>query len=214
MVTYLRNAARPRVPRWHAGFLALLPAIAAHARIAFRHRDPEALEDAVAECIAGALVAYVRLYEQGKVELAYPSVLARFAAAQVRSGRKVGSRLSSRDVMSLHCRQRSGIVVEPLDYFDRQKNQWREAVVQDTRTAPVPEIVCFRLDFADWLRRLPVRNRRIAESLALGNSTSETAEKFDVSPGRIAQLRRELAESWAEFRGENSTATKLEPVAA
>ena len=56
MIANLQKRVRPRVPRWHAGFIAILPAIAAHARMAFRHHGPEACEDAVAECIAGALV--------------------------------------------------------------------------------------------------------------------------------------------------------------
>ena len=55
--------------------------------------------------------------------------------------------------------------------------------MQDTRTAPVPEIVTFRCDFADWLKRLNRRDRRIAETLALGNRTSDVAKRFNVSAG-------------------------------
>ena len=33
----------------------------------------------------------------------------------------------------------------------------------------VPDIVAFRCDFGAWLAQLPRRNRRIAESLAIGN---------------------------------------------
>jgi len=55
--------------------------------------------------------------------------------------------------------------------------------------------------FANWLRRLSRRNRRIAQFLALGNRTSDTARKFKVSEGRVSQLRRELAESWRAFVG-------------
>jgi transposase-like protein len=67
----------------------------------------------------------------------------------------------------------------------------------------VPDIVSFRVDFADWLASLSRRDRRIAESLAIGNRTSDVAKRFDVSSGRISQLRRELAESWTEFTGES-----------
>jgi hypothetical protein len=35
--------------------------------------------------------------------------------------------------------------------------------------------VCFRIDFPEWLARLSRRNRRIAESLACGNSTNHVA---------------------------------------
>ena len=67
---------------------------------------------------------------------------------------------------------------------------------------PCPTSWRFRCDFADWLQSLPRRDCHIAESLALGNRTSEVAKQFDVSDGRISQLRRELAESWCEFVGE------------
>jgi DNA-directed RNA polymerase sigma subunit (sigma70/sigma32) len=137
-----------------------------------------------------------------KLDLCYASVLGRFAVAQVRDGRKVGCKLNVRDVLSRYCQKRKGIVVERLDRFDDEENQWQEAVVEDTRTSTVPDIVSFRVDFADWLANLTRRDRRIAESLAIGNRTSDVAKRFDVSAGRISQLRRELAASWREFTGE------------
>jgi len=79
------------VPAWHNLFLAMLPTIVTHARLAFRHLRPEAREDAIAECVANALVAFARLVQLGKVDLAYPTVLARYAVAQVNDGRKVGA---------------------------------------------------------------------------------------------------------------------------
>ena len=193
------------VPAWHAGFLAMLPAIANHARICFRRLDAEAQEEGIQEAIANAVVAYVRLCQLGKVDLAYPTVLARYAVAQVNGGRKVGSRLNVREVLSKYAQRQKGIIVERLDHFDHEENQWREAVVQDTRTAPVPDVVAFRCDFSDWLRRLPRRDRRIAESLALGNRTGEVAGRFKVTAARISQLRRELATSWCQFVGEEGS---------
>jgi len=197
---------RPRsqasVPAWHAGFLAMLPVIHAYARGAFAHLNPEARQDMIQEVVANALVAFVRLYQQGRVALAYPTVLARYGVAQVRDGRRVGAKLNIKDPLSRYCQKRKGVVVERLDVFDEEENAWAEAVVQDTRTATVPDIVAFRCDFADWLASLCRRDRRIAESLAIGNRTSDVAKRFDVSPGRISQLRRGLAGSWREFVGE------------
>lgn len=83
-----------------------------------------------------------------------------------------------------------------------EENQWQEAVVQDTRTAPVSEIVAFRCDFKDWLNDLRRRDRRITESLAPGNRTQDVAKRLQVSDGRISQLRRELADSWRTFVGD------------
>ena len=197
---------RPRsqasVSAWHAGFLAMLPTIYSYARGAFTHLNPEARQDMIQEVIANALVAYVRLYQQGRVALAYPTVLAKYGISQVRDGRRVGAKLNIKDPLSRYCQKRKGVVVERLDKFDDEENAWQEAVVQDTRTAPVPDIVSFRVDFADWLASLCRRDRRIAESLAIGNRTSDVAERFELSEGRISQLRREMASSWKSFTGE------------
>ena len=107
--------------------------------------------------------------------------------------------------MSPYCQKHKGVVVQRLDVFDEEENAWKEAVVEDTRNAPVSDIVAFRVDFADWLKSLRRRDRRIAESLALGNRTGDVAQRFNVTAGRVSQLRRELAESWRAFVGDEPT---------
>ena len=87
---------------WHADFLAMLPAIRRQARISFRSVPPEARDELIQEVVANCLVAYRRLVQLGKHDIAYPSALARFAVKQVRSGRRVGGRLAARDVLSEH----------------------------------------------------------------------------------------------------------------
>lgn len=52
------------------------------------------------------------------------------------------------------------------------------------------------------LKGLKRRDRRIAESLALGNRTTDVAKRFKVCAGRVSQLRRELADSWHKFVGD------------
>ena len=76
-----------------------------------------------------------------------------------------------------------------------------EAMVEDNQT-PVADQVVFRIDFPAWLRTHPRRERRIAETLAVGHSTTEVAKRFHVSAGRISQKRREFHDSWQDFRGE------------
>jgi hypothetical protein len=39
--------------------------------------------------------------------------------------------------------------------------------------------------------------------LATGESTSATAKRFNVTPGRVSQLRKELAQNWADYQGES-----------
>src|SRR5664279_5096951 len=113
----------------------MLPAIVTHARISFRRLNPEARQDAVQEVVCNACRAVARLAELGKLDLAYPTVLARYAVAQVRDGRRVGCKLNVRDVSSQYCQRKKGVVVERLDHFDKEENTWSEAVVQDTRSA-------------------------------------------------------------------------------
>jgi hypothetical protein len=180
----------------------MLPAIVTHAKIVFRHLDPEAKEEALQETVCNACRAVARLAELGKLDLAYGSVLAHFAVSQVKDGRQVGCSLNSNDILSRRCQQLKHVKIERIDHFNEEENGWRQAVVIDTRSSPVPEIVAFRCDFSDWLASLPRRDCHIAESLAIGNRTGEVAKQFDVSEGRVSQLRRELAESWWAFVGD------------
>ncbi len=193
-------------PKWHKAFQAMLPTIRRYARTAFKYRDPEARQDLVQEVVANACVAFKALWDRGKQAVAFPSVLARFAIAQVRDHRKVGGKLNIKDVLSPYCQKHKGVIVERLDVFSDEEDGWKEAVVEDTRTATVPDIVAFRCDFPAWLQTLSRRDRRIAKFLALGNRTSDAARKFNVCEGRVSQLRRELAESWRTFIGEGPAA--------
>ena len=187
-------------PRWHAPFLAMLPTIVRYLRVAFHYLRAEAKEEAVAEALANACAAYERLARQGRAHLGFPTVLARFAAAQVLDGRRVGSGQNTRDVLSPRAQKKKHFQVQRLDHFDEEEDGWIEAVVEDPHT-PVFDQVCFRVDFPVWLARLSRRNSRIAQSLAMGNSPGVVARRFRVSPGRISQLRREFYDSWQEFCG-------------
>ena len=100
--------------------------------------------------MANAFRAYARLVDLGKKHLIYLSVLARYAVMQVREGRRVGGKLNTFDVLSRYAQHRKRIVVERLDKFDPDADEWQEAVIEDHAT-PVPEQVAFRVDFPDWL---------------------------------------------------------------
>jgi len=202
MIAVADKASRkPRMPRWHKKFLQMLPLIRRHAAVSFRHLDREARAEAVQEVICNALAAFRRLVELGKADVAYASPLARYAVAQVRAGRRVGAELNCKDVGSLHCRHRNGVYVESLDHFDEEQDCWEEVLIED-KTAGPAEIAASRVDFADWMQTLPSRQQRIANLLATGMSTKATARRFHVTPGRVAQLRRELMQSWYQFVGE------------
>ena len=191
--------------RWHKAFLAMLPAIIRHAKVAFRHLKPEAKAEAVQEVVCNALQAFVRLVQLKKTDIAYPTALARFGVRQTIDGRKVGGHLNVKDVSSGYCQRLKGVVLERLDHFDPEESAWCEVLVEDRRAGPA-EIACTRIDFEEWLKSLPVRYRRLAQYLSLGHRTSDAARKFKVSAGRISQLRRELAQSWGRFVGDEPDA--------
>ena len=188
--------------RWHNAFLGMLPAILTHAKFAFRHLKPEARAEAVQEVVCNALKAFVRLVQLKKADIAYPTVLASYGVRQTRDGRKVGGHLNVKDVLSKYCQEHKDVVVERLDHFDKTEDAWQEVLVEDRHCGPA-QVACTRIDFDSWLKSLPCRHRRIAQYLSLGNRTSEAARKFRVSQGRISQLRRDLAESWRKFTGED-----------
>lgn len=186
---------------WHAEFLAMLPAIRRQARISFRSVPAEARDELVQEVVANCLVAYRRLVQLGKTDIAYPSALARFAVKQVRAGRRVAGRIAARDVLSEHGLNFKRYRVSRLGHLDRADNGWQEIVVEDHRAGPA-EIAACRIDFESWLRTLPRRQRKIALRLASGESTSGAAKLFGVTSARISQLRLWLKENWQHFQGE------------
>ena len=192
----LRRKSRPG---WQEKFVAMLPTIQEHAVFRFRHRLPEEREELVAETVALACVMFARLVERGKVGYATP--LAVYACRQVAVGRRLGSPLNTNDVGSTHCQRRKGVFVQRLDRYDTKDAEWREIVVEDKNATPA-DIAATRIDFGEWLQTLPRRKRRIAETLATGESTSRTARIFRFSAGRVSQLRRQLFDAWQEFQSE------------
>lgn len=58
------------------------------------------------------------------------------------------------------------------------------------------EIACFRLTFVPWLLSLPERKLLVALALLLGDTTGAAARQFNVSKGRISQIRSELKTDW------------------
>jgi hypothetical protein len=188
--------------RWHRQFLALLPQIVQHAKFAFRHLRGEARQDAIQETIANALVAFVALVRRGKMSIAYPTVLARYAVAQIKDGRRVGNALNCHEVLSPYAQRLKHFQVDRLDHFDPEDQKWCEVLVEDRHAGP-DEIARTRIDFSDWLDSLKRRDRRVAEFLANGETTTAAARKFRVSAGRISQLRRELAANYRAFVGDD-----------
>ena len=185
-------------------FLRLLPAIHRYARHAFRRLDPDSREEAIQEVVANAFAAYRRLIERGKAHVIAPGPLARFAITQTRSGRRVGGQLNIDDVTSHYCQHRRGIGPVSLGKVDEATGTWTQILVEDPSSSPA-DLAAIRIDFETWLQSLPQRQRDIAEVLSTGETTNAVAKLFDVTSGRISQLRSRLKAAWEEFQGEEAT---------
>jgi hypothetical protein len=204
----LQNSRKPDdgVPEWHRRFLALIPAVRRCAEFSFRKFRPDLKKEMVDEVVVNALAAFARLVERGKEELAFPSSLAEYAVKQLRQGRELGNRLTSKDVSSRYAQQRKGFQVERLDQYDEAEGKWKEVLIEDRRQGDPAGVAAARIDVGEWLASLTSERRQIAQCLAAGATTIEAARRFHLTPGRISQLRREFQQSWLTFHGETVAA--------
>lgn len=183
-------------------FVSLLPSIQNQAGVAFRSEPSERRQELIAEVCANCWVAFVGLIERGLEDVIYATPLAQYAIKQVRSGRKVGIKANVNDITSRHCQVRKGVRVGRLDHYDMDEEDWKEVLIEDRHAGPAQTAIA-RIDISHWFEQLKPRDRAIASFLALGNGTKDTAKEFRVSPGRIAQKRREFLERWGHFQNES-----------
>ncbi len=196
---------RDRAPRTNDEFLALKPVLERHAAICFRNLPAVHREEAIAEALAAAFVSYVRLKAQGKDPVrAFPCLMATFGVLHVKSDRHVGNASSSKDVLSLKAQRRHGFQVKSLDDLRHGRAEgWQEALRDNTAT-PIPDQVAFRIDFGTFLRCLTKRDRWLIEFLAVGNSGTQAADRFNLTQGRITQLQRQWCWEWYALHGEKA----------
>ena len=199
--------------QWQERFVALLPAILRYVTPAFNTLGPEAKAEAIQEAVANCCVAYARLVQQGRESLAFATVLARFAIAQVRTGRRVGGHLNVQDVLSDYAKYRKRFNVSRLDRFGLAEGYWKEVTLADDKW-PILDQVAFRCDFPAWLKTLSRRDRNIARALAAGERATDVARRFGISLARISQIRRKLERSWLAFHGDDAECEQVELLAA
>jgi hypothetical protein len=198
----VRLQLEPVSPHDNARFVAMLPLIRKFVRFAFRSGPRATRHEQVNEALAQAFVLFAHLAKRKLVHLAHPTALARYAAHRVRSGRKIGSRQNGKETLSRAARRRFGFRVVSIEEraTDGHSN-WIDLVSATRRTTPA-DLAALRIDFAEWLAALSPRQRQIALCLAVGERTSAVAARQRVTPARISQIRRELADGWERFQGE------------
>jgi hypothetical protein len=197
-------------------FLSILPRIERHGRIYFRYlKCPQTQDDAIAEMIALTWRWFLRLTERGKDPLSFVSQIAIYAAKHVRSGRRVCGQEKSKDVISPSAQQRHGFRLESLPssiatphqtLYGTVRGQHHQDIfeerLRDNTQTPVPDQVAFRLDFPAWLETLTPRERRLVWEMANNERTLDLSQRFELTPGRISQMRRELHTDWNRFCGQ------------
>jgi hypothetical protein len=197
----------PVGPRDKARFVAMLPLIRKCVRFAFRSVPRATRQEQVDEALAQAFVLFAHLAQRKLVHLAYPTALARYAARRVRSGRTIGSGQHGNEIFCRVARRRFGFrVVSIEERATDGHSKWIDLLSATRRTTPA-DLAALRIDFAHWLWGLSPRRRQIALCLAVGERTSAVAARYRVTPARISQIRRELADGWDRFQGEGDGTT-------
>jgi hypothetical protein len=182
-------------------FLMILPRIQTQAWRAFQGLSFDMKQELQSEVVGHCWKSFIKLFELGRHEDVSPMTLARFAIRAVRSGRRIGASLNINDVSSIYCQNRMGIRSAAFCIIDQNGDNWAESLIADERARP-DQLVMARIDFSEWLQTLKPLHRKVAEHLSLGESTHSTARIFNLSPGRISQIRRLLERSWRSFQTE------------
>ena len=179
----------------------ILPRIQTQAWKAFQGLPFDLKQELQSEVVAHCWKSFIKLFELGRHEDVPPMTLARFAIRAVRSGRRIGSSLNINDVSSDYCQNQLGIRPTSFYMIDPNGENWAESLIADQRARP-DQLVMARIDFSEWLQTLKPLHRNVAEHLSLGESTHSTARIFNLTPGRISQIRRLLERSWQSFQTE------------
>jgi hypothetical protein len=198
-----------------ARFMEILPRIEGGARIYFRDiRCAFRKADYVAEAVGIAWKWFRRLTMRGKDVTKFIGALARMAARAVRAGRRVGAGERANDIMSPVAQRRHGFTVQALPptrqsyenlngSVDGQRMQdVLEQCLTDNSVTPPPEQAAFRIDFPAWMGALSARERRIIRAMSLSERTKDLSRRFDITPGRISQMRKEFKLDWQQYCGD------------
>jgi hypothetical protein len=194
--------------------LDIMPRIESQARVYFRGIKCSVKKaDCIAEVVAIAWKWFCRLMKRGKDATQFVGALAALAARAVWSGRRACGKERANDVLSPVAQRRHGFVVLSLpsprqahealyDVGGQRMRDLMEERLADNTVTPPPEQAAFRIDFPVWLKTLTARERRIIRAMMLNERTKELSSKFEISPGRVSQMRREFQNDWRHFVGD------------
>jgi len=212
----------------HDRFLTLLPHLERFGRLYFRHlRCPHQKAEMLQEVRSLGWRWFTRLVERGKNPADFLKSFVILLARAVKCGRRVTGLQKAKDVMNPMTQRRHGFEVESLEsstatridklYSSPNGQKLHDAYeerLRENAVTPIPDQVQFRIDLPAWLATLTTRERRIIEMMALDERTKDISRKFQVSAGRVSQLRRDFFNGWNRFCDAESTDNRSRLTAA
>ena len=186
----------PTLQEVQSQFVAFLPELSGRLSSRFRHRDPEAKADAIAEGLGLAWKMYLSARTSGKAVTV--GNLGFFAGRLVVSGRKVAGS-SSTDALAegtlARRRMPAHVSLDALDdacpifclVFGDRRWRW-----------PILDYVAPSMDWAAFEGRCSRRDRQIIHMKKAGWRQTEIASNLGISPPAVNQRLRSLRLRWQE----------------
>ena len=186
----------------NAKFLKMLPLITMIAKRAFLDYNSDKRDDAIQSVIVAAFLSCKSLADRGLLHKAFATPLAWYAIRQYRDGRIGGVPMNSEDVMSERCQLLGRADVRGVVYYQTRANIRHEILIFDDRTPdPLLDAQC-NIDYENWRNTLTEKDREMLDAFLAGDTTREVAIKFNMSDGRISQMRRILVKSYQSYVGD------------
>jgi len=182
-----------------------LPEIEQRSRRHYSQLDPEAREEAVQDCLAQAWITFRSARKNGKTSdvatqgCATPATLAFYTNRLYDSGRRfVGTHRN--DVLAAACRAKKRSLADVAD----EDGEVVE-VLADHRVENRPlEKLRVKHDYPYILRHSGLSRQaltvlvKVLEDNTVGSST-RIARELGISPGRVTQIKQEIATAFAEY---------------
>lgn len=180
-----------RAPEARAFFLAILPEVESRARAMLSRDNGTDRDEGVQEVTAQAWANFMSLHQRGRPSGATAYSLARFGVQHYRAGRRFAG-TGSQDVAAPMTRAKGRSYIVSLHGASDEGRLGRE--LPDRRVWDNPyEATRQRLDWREIRLRCTERQAKVLGMLAQGHGTGEIAERLGVSPGRVSQIKSEIA---------------------
>ena len=189
----------------HDWFMTNLPEIKSRTNAVFARLSPERREDAIAEVMANVYQASESAARRGVLARITPFYCVTFAAKHYRKGRRIAG-YSSTDATSEATRVKGRAHVVSIESAD--ENDTRLSVAETLADKHIDqrplEQVRVNLDYQTIFRREKV-SKKAREVFRLMSATrgyganAEIAAQLGVTPGRISQMKTELATALEKY---------------